>query len=85
MRWILVLLLAGCAQPVRIETVETKVPIMVPCVVKLPEEPKWASRELSGTSDIFTIVKTLWAELEQRAGYEAQVRAASAGCRQEGK
>lgn len=80
---ILAVLLAGCASRTVIETVEVKVPVMVPCAVVFPPEPVWESSRLTRESDIFTIVKSLWAEREQRIGYEIVLKASAAGCTQQ--
>lgn len=79
-----VLFIFGCASAPEIRYVpkEVKVPVMVPCEPKMPETPKWATKDVTPADTIFDKVKALAAELRQREGYEVLLLAAIAGCRQ---
>lgn len=71
--------LAGCAhERVVIQTVETKVPVPVPCVVALPDEPERHSKKEA--TDIFVAMKNALAEIEGWEGWALKAKAASAGC-----
>ena len=84
MKWLLVLMvaLAGCAGQVRPEprTVRVEVPVSVPCRAPAVEEPTWATASLQKGDSLQTKVRALLAELEQRKGYEVQLRAALEAC-----
>ncbi|MBV5701750.1 hypothetical protein ACIUXA_08930 [Pseudomonas aeruginosa] len=74
--------LAGCAGRVEPEprTVRVEVPVAVPCRVPAVEVPAWATAGLKKSDDIQTKVRALLAELQQRKGYEVQLRAAVQAC-----
>ena len=84
MKWLLVLVvaLAGCAGQVEPEprTVRVEVPVAVPCRVPAVEIPTWATASLQKGDSLQTKVRALLAELEQRKGYEVQLRAAVQAC-----
>ena len=83
--WIAVssaLLLSACGgmcEP-RIETVETKVPIIVPCAVAVPKEPDWELKKLPPDADEFATAKAMRADLRLHEQYELELKAAAAGC-----
>lgn len=84
MKWLLVLVVAlsGCAAQVEPgpRTVHVEVPVSVPC--RAPEVPEqtWATAGLQKGDSLQTKVRALLAELEQRKGYEVQLRAAVLAC-----
>ena len=84
MKWLLVLVvaLAGCAGQVEPEprTVRVEVPVVVPCRVPAMETPSWATASLEKGDSLQTKVRALLAELEQRKGYEVQLRAGLEAC-----
>lgn len=87
MRWIVVgvlFVLAGCAgQPVadpEPRVVRVEVPIQVPCRVKAPEVPAWATAGLRKEDGIQVKVRALLAERRQRIGYERMLEAAVTKC-----
>ncbi|MHB9798489.1 hypothetical protein ACYCAX_11825 [Pseudomonas sp. MT3] len=79
--WVLVAL-AGCAGQVELEprTVRVEVPVAVPCRAPAVEVPTWATASLQKVDTLQTKVRALLAELEQRKGYEVQLRAAVRSC-----
>lgn len=85
MKWLLVLAvaLAGCAGQVEPEprTVRVEVPMLVPCRAPAVEVPTWATASLQKGDNLQTKVRALLAELEQRKGYEVQLRAAVDACK----
>ena len=85
MKWLLVLVvaLAGCAGQVEPEprTVRVEVPVLVPCRAPAVAVPTWATASLQKGDSLQTKVRALLAELEQRKGYEAQLRAAVDACK----
>ncbi|HGN1512489.1 hypothetical protein ACQCLI_22310 [Pseudomonas nitroreducens] len=70
--------LARCAGQAESElrTVRVKVPVAVPCRAPAVEEPISATASLQKGDSLQTKVRALLAELEQRTGYEVQLRAA---------
>ncbi|MCJ1887434.1 hypothetical protein LNN38_21415 [Pseudomonas sp. LA21] len=84
MKWLLVGLvaLAGCAGQVEPEprTVRVEVPVAVPCRAPEVQEPAWATAVLQKGDSLQTKVRALLAELEQRKGYEVQLRTAVQAC-----
>ncbi|WP_236225394.1 hypothetical protein [Pseudomonas pseudonitroreducens] len=85
MKWLLVLVaaLAGCAGQAEPEphTVRVEVPVAVPCRAPAVEVPTWATASLQKGDSLQTKVRALLAELEQRKGYEVQLRAGLESCR----
>jgi len=79
-------MLAGCASveegtKVVYRTKEVKVPVQVPCKVKTPPEPiSWALNEVSEAESIFIKAAAALAEIEQRIGYEEELKAALKAC-----
>lgn len=84
MKWLLVGLvaLAGCSGQVVPEprTVRVEVPVAVPCRAPEVPEPTWATASLQKSDTLQVKVRALLAELEQRKGYEVQLRAAVQAC-----
>ncbi len=84
MKWLLVLpiALAGCAGQVEPEprTVRVEVPVAVPCRAPDVQEPTWATASLQKDDSLQSKVRALLAELEQRRGFEVQLRAAIQAC-----
>ncbi|MCP1647008.1 hypothetical protein [Pseudomonas nitroreducens] len=84
MKWLLVLVvaLAGCAGQAEPEprTVRVEVPVPVPCLAPAVEVPTWATASLQKGDSLQIKVRALLAELEQRKGYEVQLRAAVQAC-----
>ena len=77
---------SGCASveegtKVVYRTKEVKVPVEVPCKVKTPAEPSsWAMNEVSEKDTIFTKAAAALAEIEQRIGFEKELKAALKAC-----
>jgi hypothetical protein len=79
---LLALLVAGCAAPeVRYQTVNVPTPVVVACVVQVPEEPKWAVDALPADADDFELAKAYRVERRQRAQYNRELQAAMAACK----
>lgn len=72
------LLLAGCGGTHSIR--EVNVPVIVPCVTSIPEEPSFPLQEASGSEDLFTLVKKSLSEIELRKGYELKLKSALTAC-----
>lgn len=68
--------LASCSSVPKV----VKVPTPVTCKVKLPVTPDFAFDNLPPGADIFTQVKTLLADRQQRIDYERQLEAAGRAC-----
>lgn len=82
MRWVgslaAVLALSGCGT---ITPTVVQVPVLVPCVVDLPAEPRISTDlELRAMSD-YRLILVIARERLQLIGYSAEVRAAAEGCR----
>lgn len=80
---VLVGLLAACAGPVevRYQSVEVPVPVVVACVVAVPEAPKWALEQLPVDADEFQIAKAMRADRVARDQYIRELTAAMAACK----
>lgn len=78
---ILMLVSCGSVQPrrVKVETVEVKVPVKVPCIDKAPERPtyQYGVGVWPGTQ---TAIAQLIADLEAAKNYGQQWEAAATGC-----
>jgi hypothetical protein len=75
------LAIAGCAhERVVIETVEVKVPVPVPCVVKLDELPALPAEQESPAPDYFEAMKRALASLELMKGWARKAQVASSAC-----
>ena len=77
MRWLLILLLAGCAT--KPATVEVKVPVYVPCAKVVPR-PAFAFPALSAETSEGEKVLALARDTLLHFKYEAQLEAVIAGC-----
>ena len=76
---LLALALAGCAhERVVIETVELKVPVMVPCPAKVPAD--FARPTKTDAKDIFEAMKLALAEIELWEAWGVKAKAAIEGC-----
>jgi hypothetical protein len=77
-----VVALAGCAGQVEPEprTVRVEVPVAVPCRAPAVAEPSWATASLRKGDSLQVKVRALLAELEQRKGFELQLRSALEAC-----
>lgn len=76
------LLLTGCAtapEP-RVQIKEVRIPVSVPCRVKLPPEPTYADELVPLDADLFTKAKALLQAREQRKAYQAELEAAAKSC-----
>lgn len=78
MRWLLLLLLAGCASQTPPKTVE--VPVPVPCKVPQIEKPSFAVDGLPIGANIWDQMLALRAERKQRQGYELKLEATIQSC-----
>lgn len=74
----ILLLLVGCGgnQSIR----EVPVPVIVPCVTSIPEEPTFPLQEANASEDLFTLVKKSLSEIELRKGYELKLKSALTAC-----
>lgn len=77
-------LLVGCGAtpPARVEIQQVKVPVPVPCDEPEPERPTMPTEQLSDDADVDMYVQAAGAEIERWNGYEIQLRAALANCKQ---
>jgi len=67
--------MAGCQT-----TPQVTIPVAVPCVVRVPPAPAWATDSITPTSTRFERVRALLAEREQARGYIGELVAAAASC-----
>lgn len=74
------LLAAACASPPTAPAVVKQAVPEAPCVVSVPPRPVFPADALTGTEDLFTIGKTLLADIRARAAYELQLETALGGC-----
>lgn len=72
-------LVAGCGTAPAIPAT-IAVAVAQPCAVPVPDKPVFPAETLTGTEDIFTLGKTLWADIQRRQAYELQLRTALEGC-----
>jgi len=79
MKWMLILLLAGCASappaPLRVE-----VPVMISCVGEVPTRPVYEFSALAPTATDGDIVLALARDWPRGRAYELKLEAAIAGC-----
>lgn len=81
MRFLLLLLLAGCANETMVyKPVEIIVPVAVECKVEAIQPPTWPTLSLDEKTGLFDAVKAFISEIELRKGYEAQLEAAVKSC-----
>ncbi len=71
-------LLAGCAAPPRLQTVKVAVPVQ--CDQQVPDRPQMPTEQLKPGVTLFAYVKASQAEIERRQGYEVKLRAALEAC-----
>ncbi|MDO8039521.1 hypothetical protein [Janthinobacterium sp. SUN137] len=80
MKWMLVLLLAGCASappaPQRVE-----VPVFAPCVKVVPQRPVYEFDQLAPAATDGEIVLALAQDWPRGRKYEARLEAVVEGCR----
>ena len=76
---LLAAILAGCGSAPSIPAT-VSVAVDKPCDVPVPDVPVFPVEALTGAEDIFTIGKTLWADIKLRTAYELKLRAALEGC-----
>jgi hypothetical protein len=69
--------IAGCAGRVA----QIEVPVAVPCKVPDVPKPAFAIDTIPPDADIFTVVRALWATMEQHEAYEIQMQAAIDACK----
>lgn len=76
---VLGLLLAGCAT--KEDTSGTMATaVWVPCQTAVPSKPVFPAETLTGKEDLFTIGKTLYADVQARVAYETDLRTRLEGC-----
>lgn len=81
MRWLILLLLSGCAsQPVAYKPVEIEIPVAIDCKIEAIASPAWPTAFTSEKNGVFDDAKAVLQELELRKGYEAQLEAAVKSC-----
>ena len=78
MKYLLILLLAGCVT--KPATVEVKVPVYVSCVKEVPMRPTFASLALPGDATEGEKVLALARDTLLHFKYEGQLEAVLAGC-----
>ena len=71
--------LAGCGSTPAIPAT-VNVAVATPCDAPIPDKPVFPAETLTGAEDIFTIGKTLWADIQLRTAYELKLRTALEGC-----
>ncbi|MBG6222816.1 hypothetical protein H4V96_001554 [Janthinobacterium sp. CG_23.4] len=80
MKWMLVLLLAGCGSaPPVVQRVE--VPVFTPCVKVLPRRPVYEFDQLAPAATDGEIVLALARDWPRGRAYESHLEAIIAGCR----
>lgn len=81
MRWLVLLLLAGCAsQPIAYAPIKESVAVAVECKIEAIPTPEWPTQALNDKNTLFEKVRAVLAELSLRKGYEAQLEAAVKSC-----
>nr|WP_314606573.1 hypothetical protein [uncultured Janthinobacterium sp.] len=79
MKWMLVLLLAGCGSaPATLQRVE--VPVFTPCVKDVPQRPAYEFDQLAPVATDGEIVLALARDWPRGRKYEAELEAVIAGC-----
>lgn len=73
--YLAVLLLAGCASQPQV----VKVPVSIPCEVKIPQQPA-LSYKPGSYSTVYPIVRDLMVDRELMLGYEAELLASLKAC-----
>lgn len=80
MKWMLVLLLAGCGSaPLAPQLVE--VPVFTPCVKSMPQRPGYEFDQLAPEATDGEIVLALARDWSRGRKYEVELEAVIAGCR----
>lgn len=78
MKWLILLMLAGCAtRPI---TQEVKIPVYVPCVKGKPERPVYETEKLTADSSDGEKVLALARDKPTHLKYEGKLEAVIAGC-----
>lgn len=82
MRWLLILLLAGCqAAPVTIDRpVRVEEPVPVACLSSVPPRPATTDDQALHLLDDYRLVLTIWRDLLVLRGYVAALEALLAPC-----
>ena len=80
MKWMLVLMLAGCASPPP-DPVRVEIPVFTPCVKVVPQRPAYEFDQLAPAATDGEIVLALARDWLRGRTYEAQLEAVVAGCR----
>lgn len=82
MRWLLILLLAGCqSAPVTIDRpVRVEVPVPVACLSSVPPRPATTDDKALQLLDDYRLVLTIWRDLLVLRGYVAALEALLAPC-----
>ena len=78
MRYLLILLLIGCAT--KPATVEVKIPVHTPCIKLVPVRPAFISLMLPGDASEGEKVLAIARDTLLHFTYEGQLEAAIAGC-----
>ena len=79
MKWMIVLVLAGCASvPLAPQRVE--VPVFTPCVKVVPQRPAYEFGQLAPAATDGEIVLALARDWPRGRKYEVELEAAIAGC-----
>lgn len=58
----------------------TTTAVWTPCPTEVPTRPSFPADALTGKEDIFTIGKTLYADVKSRMAYELDLRTRLEGC-----
>lgn len=78
MKWLLVLMLVGCAaKPI---TQEVKIPVYVACVKNKPTRPAYETEKLTAAASDGEKVLALARDKPTHLKYEGQLEAVIAGC-----
>ena len=80
MKWMLVLVLAGCGSaPLAPQLVE--IPVFTPCVMSMPQRPAYEFDQLTPVATDGEIVLALARDWPRGREYEGELEAVVAGCR----
>jgi hypothetical protein len=73
--------LSGCASPSTVvDTVEVKVPVVLPCEAEVPSPMKYATADLAASSTDFDKIRALLVERRQRMSVEQELRVLLEAC-----
>jgi len=81
MKWLVLLLLAGCtSQPIAYTPIKESVAVAVECKIEPIPVPVWPTATLSDKNTLFEKVRATLSELSLRRAYETQLEEAVKAC-----